>query len=920
MRIKSTESKTMGNTGKLKLNIKTKVLNQQHHFDHKILPNRESGVALIIALGITFMLLMLGLAFVTTSIIERKSALNFQYMNTARALAQTAFNRGIADMKLNSLYPKESMHTIVSHDDNLKANTTDSKIYWDSLPYELTTVIQGDTYYSLTDDYPNGHGDITDTDNVTWIYMQYPEDNNQLTDSSIFGRIAYVVLPDKGKIDPWAVIDSGLNADTFGKIPPSEFQYGGGVSLINQIGNEVYGRPGKDITELCLASLEYDSDTFYPAYTKGMSVKTCSPVGKVDIGDTGKYKDIEDLFDKLSISQNNDTIREYFNEVFYINPVSNDEKYWIDTNHDAVRDIKELHDRFNIAERGKSETGADTYTWEDLTPSNIGSISGELTWIINMKNTSIRDQIIANLIDYCDSETNASTNYEFDPVYVGLERCPYFNEIVIRLEGTITRIGDTEPYSFNFKVIPSIDIELVDMYGISNTPSKIYVDKLIMSCDIGISDNYIHSASTAVTVDSNVSFDVAATPSSSYLDVNCATVNSILSNYGIDTSISQDNLGVSDITNLKMRVKISNLNLRLKAAGTDTSLYDYSKVNTDTYGEFFVTPGIEPITKTASITYDFQIADPRQNLFNEEWAQDTSVSVPILGTRNSSFPSSFTSSNVDKENADIDPWQISTAYIRNAPMQSPWELGFIHRGIAFQTINLKKYNTIADGGGFGPGAYAGEYSDGDANILDQIKMTSNLATQGKINLNTDNQSVLRTLFDHISVGTIPSWSTPGGRNLAMQNPGTGGTAISVIKANELASEVLNNNGTDGGTPFFTRAQIVNAVTNLQNGIYGTQVNDAQQEEIIGKFINLTKVETPDLYTIIAIGQAIKDFGNDAGIKINKNGMDVTIKKGVFDINGDEVVASQKIFGLIKRISDPDKTDTFYIKDIMYLGQ
>lgn len=920
MRIKSTGSKTMDDTGKLKLNIKTKVLNQQQNFDHKMLSNRESGVALILAVGISFILLMLALAFVTTSMIEKKSALNFQYMNTARALAQTAFNRGIADMKLSSLYPKESMHTIVSHSDSPSVEDTpeDRLKFGHNLASELTTIIGSDTVLIIADDYPmNTKYDITDTSSVTWIYMQYPEDNNQLTDNSIFGRIAYVVLPDKGKIDPWAVIDSGLNADTFGKIPPSEFQYGNGISLIDQAGNEVYGRPGRDITELSMASLEYDSDTFYPSYTKAMSVKTCSPVGKVDIGDTGKYKDIEDLFDKLSISQNNDTIRQYFNEVFYINPVPDDEKYWIDKNYDAVRDIKEMHNRFNLTERGKSETETDTYTWEDLTPENFGQVAPELQWIINITDTTKRDQIIANLIDYCDSDTNASAVNEFDPGYVGLERCPYFNEIVLRLDGTITRTGDTEPYSFNFKVTPSINVELVDMYSISNTPSKINIDKLIMSYDIGISDNYIYSASTAVTVDSNVSFDVNATPSASYLSVSCPA--SILSNCGIDTSISQDDLGVSDVTNLKIRIKIENLNLRLKAAD-GISLYDYSKVKTDTYGEIFVTSGIDPITKTASITYDFQVADPRQNLLSEEWAQDTSVSNPILGTRNSSFPASFNSSNLDKENSDIDPWQISTAYIRNAPMQSPWELGFIHRGKAFQTINLKKYNAVADGGGFGPRAYAGEYSDGDANILDQIKMTSNLTTQGKINLNTDNQSVLRTLFDHISVGTIPSWSTPDGRNSAMQNPGTGGTAISTIKADELAAEVLNFNGTNGGTPFFTRAQIVNQIANLRNGAYGTQVNDAQQEEIIGKFINLTKVETPDLYTIIAIGQAIKDVGNDTGIIINKNGVDVTVKKGEFDINGDEIVASQKIFGLIKRISDPDKTDTFYIKDIMYLEQ
>lgn len=46
--------------------------------------------------------------------------------------------------------------------------------------------------------------------------------------------------------------------------------------------------------------------------------------------------------------------------------------------------------------------------------------------------------------------------------------------------------------------------------------------------------------------------------------------------------------------------------------------------------------------------------------------------------------------NVDSNGpAWTDSKHLSTAYIRNAPMQSLWELGVIHRGAAWQTLNLK---------------------------------------------------------------------------------------------------------------------------------------------------------------------------------------------------------------------------------------
>ena len=97
-----------------------------------------------------------------------------------------------------------------------------------------------------------------------------------------------------------------------------------------------------------------------------------------------------------------------------------------------------------------------------------------------------------------------------------------------------------------------------------------------------------------------------------------------------------------------------------------------------------------------------------------------------------------------------EPWQVSTNYIRNAPMKSFWELGAIHRGAAWQTLNLTTYNDLfiqqVASEGFGT------YTNGDANILSQVKLTDDTSTTGRVNVNTYNHDVLSALFAGIEIG------------------------------------------------------------------------------------------------------------------------------------------------------------------------
>ena len=124
----------------------------------------------------------------------------------------------------------------------------------------------------------------------------------------------------------------------------------------------------------------------------------------------------------------------------------------------------------------------------------------------------------------------------------------------------------------------------------------------------------------------------------------------------------------------------------------------------------------------------------------------------------------------DNENGTDDEKRLSTAFIRNAPMMSPWEIGLIHRGVKWQTLNIKKAcdpgnnsNAITLAGHAPTENWTSDgtsYTGGDGAILDQIKMTDQCSTYGKINVNklrsnyaefnaTYDKEIVRVLFDQL---------------------------------------------------------------------------------------------------------------------------------------------------------------------------
>ena len=239
---------------------------------------------------------------------------------------------------------------------------------------------------------------------------------------------------------------------------------------------------------------------------------------------------------------------------------------------------------------------------------------------------------------------------------------------------------------------------------------------------------------------------------------------------------------------------------------------------------------------------------------------------------------------------------VSTAFIRNAPMMSPWEIGFIHRGVRWQTLNIKnacdpddnsKAITLAghaphvdkwDKSGTG-------YEKGDGAILDQIKMTDKCVTYGKINVNRlrkndpmfeqnkDANNILldehiaRALFTNIKYGqtvyNLYEVSTRKDNGDFDVTKSVNGSSISTFSGFDTLTATRSAHT--------SRAQFVDWAAGKLETAFGSCVpddTDAAQEEVIGKVINLICAEntSPSQVQVMVVAQAIRDV---AGIQFRR---------------------------------------------------
>lgn len=306
--------------------------------------------------------------------------------------------------------------------------------------------------------------------------------------------------------------------------------------------------------------------------------------------------------------------------------------------------------------------------------------------------------------------------------------------------------------------------------------------------------------------------------------------------------------------------------------------------------------------------------DPRQNLNEDDWhisaratagasqwdaVMDVSTGTPVTGKANVSpdpaldppfDPGKATdTSKYDQEKkvANNGPaWgddtnHLSTAYIRNAPMQSLWELGVIHRGAAWQTLNLKAAGAPKDPSSpaaatsISPAdmkqnlawsnAEGTSYASGDGGILEQVKLTENAYCYGKIDINmlcsdTSINKGYQSKYDD-EMGQALFYNILYGQKISDFETSTTGTRLT------STSGVVSYLKSSDKRPFASRTQFLdwttggNSLANAFGAATLTSASDAQLEEIVGKTINLLKAEpsASNVIQFIVVAQTIRDL-------------------------------------------------------------
>ncbi|MDY0176823.1 MAG: hypothetical protein RBT25_08015 [Lentisphaeria bacterium] len=443
---------------------------------------------------------------------------------------------------------------------------------------------------------------------------------------------------------------------------------------------------------------------------------------------------------------------------------------------------------------------------------------------------TLNKQVAANLVDYCDSDSWATKpsgvtwNSTDEPEYIGNEKVPYFNEVTFKATAVKSIGSEPDSYEFRLHLVPSV--ELVNIF---TEPEK------ISSRDfrLRVIGTYHLTGMPIPATNFNIVFDF------DQQDVNA------YSYYVVDNLDDTDSRTeihsatyAADITDAEYTLTIEKIILISGNKNIDHQICDFG------YWSGTVSTTLIPGTTGDEAQYAcLEAKDPRINHRPDNWAWKTSETPPevfgsdennnTLGDNNSNFKpqNSAPGSDPSKDIEEIDgisPSSLdtfSTAYIRNGPMETLWELGAIHRGEPYQTINLKKFSA--------PGSTGG-YDGGDALLLDQVKIGPAKIIRGKYNANARNPQALADLLSGIANADYQDLEATGGASVDKDD-------IKFL-----------------GNPSPYRGAFTN---NVLSELVESAANDREAEAYIGKTAQLLTTRH-DAYTVIVVAQALQDLTFD----------------------------------------------------------
>lgn len=245
-------------------------------------------------------------------------------------------------------------------------------------------------------------------------------------------------------------------------------------------------------------------------------------------------------------------------------------------------------------------------------------------------------------------------------------------------------------------------------------------------------------------------------------------------------------------------------------------------------------------------TFARAVTDPRLNHLPGEWVDENNGNGSLNDMNDAMKPGG----------ADYDAYirEGTNMYCRNGPMETPAELGFISNGRKWETIDLCTPAAVevlaplvADTNLFFSGTGGGNVWNTDSVFY----------TNGTINPNTRSSNVLASVFYDLATQEVPNTET----TVAGANP------IDEETAQLIASQILQlTKAGKIGTAFQAGSDWVQIPAMQQNGTLwsGHGLNNNQREALLR---NTWGVFNPDnsLFTVVVVAQAIKEGPSNVGI-------------------------------------------------------
>ena len=523
------------------------------------------------------------------------------------------------------------------------------------------------------------------------------------------------------------------------------------------------------------------------------------------------------------------------------------------------------------------------------------------------------------------------------PNYTGNKRTLYINEagvaVLLELTDNVTQI--------NYEVYIFPLIELIDIYGLGSTGDYTALTAMVDDYWMGMSGDVNFTIRATVNNASDIKNITIDFPEyylkpSEYVEDDGMY---FLPRWSKDAAKNMNlyesgSLAVPDNANVileNIRVNIDAVKLlKRPSTGGDFVPVDFAKIEKDISGTdtFLVT------SNSSTLYAGVYTHDPRQNLNNDDWssypidlvddAPDFDNSVGVGSSSSYSNIKSFQYGNattfgkvnphdydsVEDKDKDVEnitdtgvadgrtgKWEIaakfktaspderpiSTAYIREAPMRSLWELGFIHRGVKWQTLNLKTVqaeDSDADILEFDPA-----YEKGDAEILDMVCLNYKNSPKFDINAKSTGEAVSENvkkiwrgflaptaLNQTIKIGNPGGSSSADEDNKDVINDGYDFTLDSDYNVEDIFKQIPTDEDdievssydeyyyfNDSRKTFLRRSAIAPALyylvkDNLESEATGEGkiITDAKLEALIGKVIGLTDayIYPPEVRVIV----------------------------------------------------------------------